>query len=57
MRDPKMPLQNLLVTERQLECSNVQARHTEENKHEVKAIKIQRLIWSKLRRVRTPVDN
>ena len=27
MRDPKMPLQDLLVMGRQLECSNVQARH------------------------------
>ena len=35
MRDPKMTLQDLLVTGRQLECSNVQARHNEEDKHEL----------------------
>ena len=35
MCDPKMPLQDLLVMGRQLECSNVQARHNEEDKHEL----------------------
>ena len=35
MCDPKMPLQDLLVMGRQLKCSNVQARHNEEDKHEL----------------------
>ena len=35
LRDPKMTLQGLLVTGRQLERSNVQARHIEEDKQEL----------------------
>ena len=35
MRDPKMPLQDLLVTRRQLERSNVQARHIKKDKREL----------------------
>ena len=37
MRDPKMPLQDLIVTGRPLKCSNVQARHIEEDKYELQS--------------------
>ena len=33
LREPKMTLQDLLATGRQLECSNVEARHIEEDKY------------------------
>ena len=52
-----MTLQDLLVTGRQLERSNVQARHIEEDKQELQHADTNlRLIWSKLRQVRTLVE-